>query len=593
MLSRNFYNKTSSSIGRHRIFFGCFLYVYSSCSRLFSSYPKVLFIPLCFLFIPVAAQWYHHTTIYQIYPRSFYDSNDDGIGDIPGIIQKLDYIKSLGFETIWCSPFFASPQKDFGYDISDYRSIAPEYGSMDDVRRLIDEVHQRNMKIVFDMVMNHTSIEHEWFKRDEACQNESDYYLWRDKPNNWKSMTGGSGWHYSETRKQYYWASFLPFQPDLNYRNPKVKADMLENVRFWLAMGVDGFRLDIFNVIFKDEYFRNNPRSGRLLPSENNPAGFFQQPKYTINRPESFDFAKELRQVCNEFGEKMLLGEVSGDRKTIRKFLGNETNDGLGLVFNFEMLRFRFSARYFRNLLTNCERDFARPFSPVYVFSNHDRRRSIKRLKNNVAKAKLLHVFQLTVRGVPCVYYGEEIGMSDVKMPYPKALDPIPHKYRYIPRFLIDWSGETLNRDEVRTPMQWNDSVHAGFSKAETTWLPVAKNYRQINVQRALADSTSLLQVFKVVLKIRQQHKPLQLGDTEIIPKDELSKNILGFTRSYQDEKILILLNFSARKTKVTTGKKYECLYRLHANSVGEDAVYIGPYGAVILKIRDASEPLH
>ena len=194
--------------------------------------------------------WYHHTSIYQIYPRSFYDSNGDGIGDIQGIIQKLDYIKSIGYQTIWCSPFFKSPQQDFGYDVADYCDIAPEYGTLNDAQQLIDEVHKRGMKIVFDMVMNHTSVEHPWFKKDVRKENTADYYIWADKPNNWKSMTGGSGWHYSPERKQYYWASFLPFQPDLNYRNPEVKKAMLDNVRFWLKRGVDGFRLDIFNSIY-------------------------------------------------------------------------------------------------------------------------------------------------------------------------------------------------------------------------------------------------------------------------------------------------------------------------------------------------------
>jgi oligo-1,6-glucosidase/alpha-glucosidase len=249
--------------------------------------------------------WYHHTTIYQIYPRSYYDSNGDGIGDIQGIIQKLDHVKDMGYQTIWCSPFFKSPQKDFGYDISDYQAIAPEYGTMQDAEQLIAEVHKRGMRIVFDMVMNHTSIEHPWFKADVErgkADSTKDYYIWRDKPTNWKSMTGGSGWQYNAQRKQYFYASFLPFQPDLNYRNPVVKETMLNNVRYWLKKGVDGFRLDIFNVIYKDGQFRNNPFMMKAVPSETDPSGFFQKAKYTINQPESFAFAKELRAVCNEFG---------------------------------------------------------------------------------------------------------------------------------------------------------------------------------------------------------------------------------------------------------------------------------------------------
>jgi oligo-1,6-glucosidase/alpha-glucosidase len=231
--------------------------------------------------------WYHKTTIYQIYPRSFYDSNGDGIGDLQGILQKLDYIQELGFETIWVSPFFASPQADFGYDISDYTSIAPEYGTLEDADQLIGEVHRRRMRIILDMVMNHTSMEHAWFKESRSSQNnpKADWYIWRDQPNNWQSMTGGSGWHYVGERNQYYWASFLPFQPDLNYRNPAVKEAMFNIIRFWLARGVDGFRLDLFNVIYKDAEFRNNPFSFRLIPAGDEPSSFFQVAKYTLNLP--------------------------------------------------------------------------------------------------------------------------------------------------------------------------------------------------------------------------------------------------------------------------------------------------------------------
>jgi alpha-glucosidase len=448
----------------------------------------------CLLFIfftlnPTFSQmpWYHHTTIYQIYPRSFYDSNGDGIGDIQGIIQKLDHVKQMGYETIWCSPFFKSPQQDFGYDVADYCDIAPEYGTLQDAQQLIDEVHKRGMRIVFDMVMNHTSIEHPWFKADCKATDKNaatDRYIWADKPNNWKSMTGGSGWHYSPERKQYFWASFLPFQPDLNYRNPEVKKDMLNNVRFWLKKGVDGFRLDIFNVIYKDAQLRNNPFAMKAVPDEKNPDGFFQQFKYTVNQPESFEFAKELRSVCDEFGDKLLLGEVNGNRQTIRKFSGTEKNDGLGLVFDFEMLRFKFKATYFRELVTNIEKDFPDPFMPVYVFSNHDRRRSIKRMDDNVAKAKILHLFQLTVRGVPCMYYGEEIGMTDARIKFKDGLDPIAQKMRKYPRFIFDLAGETPNRDELRTPMQWDTSKNAGFSAVDKTWLPVNTNYAAINVEK-------------------------------------------------------------------------------------------------------------
>ncbi|MDW8419950.1 MAG: alpha-amylase family glycosyl hydrolase [Chitinophagales bacterium] len=444
--------------------------------------------------------WYHCTSIYQIYPRSFYDTNGDGIGDIPGIIQKLDYIRQLGFETIWISPFFKSPQRDFGYDVSDYRSIAPEYGTTEDAERLIREAHARGMRVIFDLVMNHTSIEHPWFTEDVKRKPEdrnviNDYYVWRDKPNNWRSMVRGSAWHYHPERAQYYYAAFLPFQPDLNYRNPAVKAAMLENVRFWLRKGVDGFRLDIFNSIYEDSLLRDNPRSLNILTQ-------FRRPVYTANLPECLQFAEELRAVCDSFGEKLLIGEIIGERSTSRKYCGDTVNNRLTLAFNFEMLRFRFRARYFERLIRNMERDFAAPFMPVYVFSNHDRRRMMSRVKGNVNKAKLIHAVQFLARGVPCVYYGEEIGMQDGHLPHKNSLDPIP-KYVKLPRCIFQLLNETLNRDDVRTPMQWDSTKNAGFSACEKTWLPVHKDYRHTNVAKCMRDTSSLYHFIRQLHLIR------------------------------------------------------------------------------------------
>ncbi len=541
--------------------------------------------------------WYHKTSIYQIYPRSYDDSNGDGIGDIQGIIKKLDYVKRLGFETIWCSPFFASPQADFGYDISNYTDIAPEYGALGDALQLIEEVHKRGLRIVFDMVMNHTSMEHPWFKESRSSRDnpKADWYLWRDPlpspfrrgagdevPNNWQSMTGGSGWHYAKERNQYYWASFLPFQPDLNYRNPEVKKTMLDTVRFWLRNGVDGFRLDIFNVIFKDAEFRDNPFSFRFIPTETDPSAFFQEAKYTINLPESYEFAKELRSVCDEFGERLLLGEVNGGRTAIRKFMGAEENDGLTLVFDFEMMNFKFAADYFRELIQNIETHFPAPFMPVYVFSNHDRARSIQRLGNDVRKAKLLHLLQLTVRGVPCMYYGEEIGMTNLKLPFAAALDPIPHKFKFVPRFVFDLLGLTINRDEVRTPMQWNASKNAGFSSADKTWLPVSSNYDVVNVESEDKDENSLLNTIRALLKIRSEHAALQDGSLELM--DGLPDKVLGYRRKAGEEEIGVLLNFG-QSAKQFQFRSASCIFRLSEQDDWKNGeIRLAGLGGIILK---------
>ena len=317
----------------------------------------------------------------------------------------------------------------------------------------------------------------------------------------------------------------------------------MDIVRFWLGKGVDGFRLDIFNVIYKDAEFRNNPFTFELIPTETNPSGFFQKAKYTLNQPESFEFAKELRGVCEEFGEKLLLGEVSGRRDLLRKFMGDEKNDGLTLVFDFGMMDFKFNARYFHDLIEDIEKHFPDPFMPVYVFSNHDRARSISRLGNDIRKAKLLHLLQLTVRGVPCMYYGEEIGMTNAKIPFAQALDPIPHKFQSIPRFVFDMLGMTLNRDEVRTPMQWDDEKNAGFSSAEKTWLPVHPNYDVVNVEKESNDEDSLLNTIRAILKIRNEHEALQQGSLELI--SGLPDNVLGYRRKSDDDEIIVVLNFS------------------------------------------------
>ncbi|MBK9927380.1 MAG: alpha-glucosidase [Anaerolineales bacterium] len=527
--------------------------------------------------------WYHKTTIYQVYPRSFKDSNGDGIGDIRGIIQKLDYLHDLGFETIWFSPFFSSPQADFGYDISNYTDVAPEYGTMDDALELIEQMHKRGMKIVLDMVMNHTSIEHPWFQESRSSRDnpKADWYIWRDNPNNWKSMTGGSGWHYAPERGQYFWSSFLPFQPDLNYRNPEIKKIMFDTVRFWLEKGVDGYRLDIFNVIYKDAEFRDNPFALKLAPAVNEPSGYFQEFKYTLDQPEVFAFAKELRNVCNEFGDTLLLGEVIGRREVVRRFAGDEQNDGLTLVFDFEMLDFKFTADYFRELIGKIEAHFPSPFMPVYVFSNHDKKRSIHRLGNDARKAKLLHMFQLTVRGVPCMYHGEEIGMTNHKIPFGAALDPIPHKYKRLPRILFDALGMTVNRDEVRTPMQWDSTPNAGFSSGKQTWLPVHENYTTINVEKESKEDTSLLNTIRALLKIRTQEQAIQEGSLQLI--EGLPNNVLGYVREFEKKRVAVFLNFSEQEVEFPFGAT-ECLYQLSpTDQIKSKSIHLDSFGGMIV----------
>lgn len=497
-------------------------------------------------------------TVYQIYPRSFQDSDGDGIGDINGIISRLDHIKELGFGAIWISPFFSSPQQDFGYDISNYRGIAEEYGDMQTCDRLIEEVHKRGMRVIFDLVMNHTSEQHEWFKESASSPDNSkaDWYVWSDgkgrngrrPPNNWKAMIGGSGWHWHEGRQQFYWASFLPFQPDLNYHNPEVKAAMLDVARFWLTKGVDGFRLDIFNSIYEDTSMADNPFGWRIIPNEENPDGFFQKARYTVNQEQSFAFATELRALLDSFQDspRFTVGEVFGNTATIKKFCTYDGKQGLHSVFLFKTLGTKFSAKAWRSTITEFEHDFPDPFIPTYVFSNHDRRRSMAIVDNDVRKMKLLALMQMTVRGIPFTYYGEELGIPKPKLPMRTGLDPLAQRYKAIPQFMVNWSGQSLNRDECRTPMLWDSTTNAGFSTA-TPWLPVSGNFHEINAARQRQDSTSLLLFYQHVLKLRNSNEALRTGSLAI-SDIRCDKDVLAYYRTLGEETFLVLLNFSNRE---------------------------------------------
>ena len=506
--------------------------------------------------------WWKQTTVYQIYPRSFADSNGDGIGDLGGVIEKLDYLLALGVETLWLSPFYTSPQADFGYDISDHFAVSPEYGSLADVARLIHEVHARGMKIVFDMVLNHTSDQHPWFlaSRGAAAGPMRSHYLWRKgrlpggaaPPNNWKSMLGGSGWHYDEATEEWYWASFLPFQPDLNYRNPDVKQAMLDVVRHWLAAGVDGLRLDIFNAIYKDPSFADHPFSFRPVPSEHNPHGFFQHNLHTIDHPDTLAFARELRTVVDTFQDppRFLIGEVFGDAETLRRYCGEEA-DGLHLVFLFQTLTTPFHARKIRALVGELEQAFPEPFMPTYVFGNHDRPRSMHRLGDSQDKARLLAMLQLTVRAVPFIYYGEEIGMGHHDIPLELGLDPVAARFGFVPQWVASFVrryGILMNRDESRTPMQWNHGPNAGFSPEDATpWLPVHPAHPEINVAAQEPDPASLLGCYRRLLALRRARPALHAGRLELLDPPGLPRSVVAYRRVHEADEVEVYLNFSSR----------------------------------------------
>jgi oligo-1,6-glucosidase/alpha-glucosidase len=495
--------------------------------------------------------WWQATTIYQIYPRSFADSNNDGIGDLQGIISNLDYVRDLGIETIWISPFFKSPQKDFGYDISDYVDIAPEYGTLADAEALIAAVHARGMRILLDLVLNHSSDEHPWFLESRSSRDnpKRDWYIWKSgrgnrPPNNWKAITGGSGWHYDKKTDEYYFANFLECQPDLNWRNPEVRQAMLDCVRFWLDKGVDGFRLDIFHSIYKDAQFRDNPFSFHYLPKEGQ-AGYFQEFRYSLHQPETFILARELRAILDSYEEeKLMIGEVYGAEDTVKKYIG-EKQEGFNLLFSWDLIDIKPTAEFLRAVIRHQESKYPAPFTPVYVFGNHDKERLISKIDGSQSQARLMALFQMTVRGVPVVYYGEEIGMEDGHFLVKTALDPLGRKYAWLPQWLLDSLGIYFNRDGCRTPMQWEPGPNAGFCAADVTpWLPVQDNRLVANVETQQENEASILRTYQKLLQLRKHEEALQNGTLDLLAGPGIDENLLVYTRTSKSSANLIAINF-------------------------------------------------
>mgnify|MGYP000523523445 CR=1 FL=1 len=533
---------------------------------------------------PAATPWWQRTTVYQIYPRSFCDSNGDGIGDLPGIISKLDYLRELGVQTLWLSPFVKSPQRDFGYDISDHYAIAPEYGTMEDCHRFVEEAHARGLRVVLDMVLNHTSDEHPYFQESRQSRDNPrrDFYIWRPgrkpggaaPPNNWRSLIGPRGWQYDAKTDEWYYASFLPFQPDLNYRNPAVQQAMLDVVRHWLRLGFDGMRLDIFNCLFKDPDFTPNPFSSRPLPSEDCPDGFFQSYRNTVNHPDTLAFARTLRRVVDEFSDppRFLVGEVFGAPSLLRKYCapeGGGDGDGLHLVFLFKSLRTPFSAPAFYALIDEFEREFPRPLVPTYVFGNHDRPRAIERLEHHYERAKLLAALQLTVRGVPFIYYGEEIAMRNLDLRMRDALDPLAHNFRHMPDAVAHFlrrRGIALNRDECRGPMQWTGAANAGFTtETARPWLPISPQHQHANVLVERQHHGSLFHCYKRLLALRAEHPALHSGTLTLHSQRDAQANaLLGYTRNLDGKSCEVRHNFAARPQTVFMSRSAQLLFSTH-----------------------------
>lgn len=556
--------------------------------------------------------WWQGTNIYQVYPRSFADSNGDGVGDLPGIAGKLEYLADLGVKTLWVSPFFASPQRDFGYDVSDYLGVAPEYGDLDDALNLIGVAHEHGLKVLFDLVLNHTSDQHPWFLQSRTTRTnpKSDWYIWADgrgrrgrrPPNNWRSsMEITSAWQWCPERKQWFMATFLPFQPDLNWRNPEVKSAMLDTVRFWLGHGVDGFRLDIFGQIMKDPQLRRNPIS------YSNAAGFprLWRRDYTENTDDNIELAKDLRAVCAEYGDpdRILLGEVFGAPEVLRSYLGtdvrtvdnpseapNGDRPGLNLVFLFDFLAYKYDAAWFADIIARFEQSFPAPMQPTYVLENHDRTRTLTRVGGDLAKARVLAILLLTLRGVPTLYMGQELGMPNTPMSMRDALDPVASSiFKWLPDLVASRLPETLNRDEMRTPMQWDDSANAGFSPdGVQTWLPVGPTYRSTNLAVERADPDSIWHLYRTLLRLRADHEVLRIGSLTLLP--DLPDGVLGYRRDLDGEHLLMLANLGTAPAIVNCPPGAPLALTGEVEGSTNDTITLGVDAAVLRMIATATD---
>lgn len=520
--------------------------------------------------------WWQNAICYQIYPRSFADSNGDGIGDLPGIIQKLDYLQWLGINALWISPFYPSPQFDVGYDISDYCDIDPAYGTLADFDRLLQEAHQRGIRILLDLVLNHTSDQHSWFQQSRSSKDNPyrDWYIWRDgkdgqPPNDWESIFGGSAWEYDEATGQYYYHFFFKEQPDLNWRNPKVEKAMLDAARFWLQKGVDGFRLDAIGTIYEvptlldsgietplDEIFLNWMERA----AEDSHEKFLEKVHLQYNLPETHALMKRVRSVVDQYPNRILLGETDDVL-----YYGNG-NDELHSVFNFDMLRLTqnlLDAEGLRGVFRKRLPTIAAGAWEANTVGNHDRPRSYNFYgdgQHDDLRARAALALTMFLRGTPVFYSGEEVGMTDYPIQDIETFrDNLGvwvyhtlHQKRGMSQGEALHTANVLGRDKCRTPMHWENAPNAGFSPSGVqTWLPINPNYAQgINVADQRYDSASMLSFFRKIVRVRQQNHALRTGDFTLLDTGQ----VFAFWRTDSRQACFVALNLVAEPVDLRLG---------------------------------------
>jgi len=512
--------------------------------------------------------WWKEAVVYQIYPKSFKDSNGDGIGDLRGIIQKLDYLKELGVDVLWLCPIYQSPNDDNGYDISDYRKIIEEFGTANDFEELLTEMHKRGLKLLMDLVVNHTSDEHQWFIESKSSKDNPyrDYYIWKDgqegnPPNNWGSFFSGSAWKYDETSEQYFLHLFSTKQPDLNWENEKVRAEIYDMMKFWLDKGIDGFRMDVINLISKVAGFPQGEKGDTDVYGNGFP--------HTANGPRVHEYLKEMnREVLSKY-DIMTVGEAPGvDPETAKSFVNDDRNE-LNMLFQFELMGIdagpggKFDVKpwklttFKKIMLKWYEGLKEKGWNSLYL-NNHDQPRMVSRFGNDkkyrVESAKMLATFLHTWQGTPYIYQGEEIGMTNIQFKDISEYKDIETINMYKEKIEQGVSKDALmhgiyaiGRDNARTPVQWDASRNAGFSEG-TSWISVNPNYEELNVEIALKDKNSIFYYYQKLIKLRKENEIIVYGDLKLLYEED--ENILSYIRTYKDEKLLVIINFFEKEVE-------------------------------------------
>lgn len=542
-------------------------------------------------------EWWKERVVYQIYPRSFLDTNEDGIGDIKGIIQKLDYLTELGVGILWLSPVYASPNKDNGYDISDYYSIHHEFGTMEDMEQLIKEAGNRDIKIIMDLVINHTSTEHEWFlKSRDKNSPYRDYYIWRKGkgngklPNNWTSFFGENCWEYDELSDEYYLHLFAKEQADLNFDNPAVIEEIKNIMTFWLDKGIAGFRCDVINVIYKSS-LEDGKKKLALTGSE-----------FYISKEGTHNILKQLRKDVLSHYDCFTVGETVFVTPSMGKDLCDKSREELDMIFSFEHMEIdqyfvkwfprKFSSKRFIKTIIKWQE--AIEWNALY-FENHDQPRSIHRFINDTryhqVAGKMLATLLLSLKGTPFIYQGQEIGMTNFDY---ESLDDIMDvesknvyalaKKLHIPNCYIEKMIRKASRDNARTPMQWENRVYGGFSKNKP-WLKENQNYRQINVDSQIKDKESILNYYKEMIKVRKESLPLVEGEFQLI---SIEKHLFIYDRVTKQEVNRIYINFCGKDHSINTvdGEVIIGNYKKNGDRIlGNKTLILQPYEALIIKL--------